>query len=94
MANFAVSPLSGYGASVIPLESYSTVSDKYLDESYCTTWPTPPTLTAGSVNQDLCFWWDGVTYEYPFNPVTLSNPACTDTGVIVEYSVISIGGNL
>ena len=66
------------------IKSYSHVADQYYDETWCSTFPTPPTLSGGSVSSDLCFWWDNNLQEFSFSPITNT---CTDSGKIVDYAV-------
>ena len=60
------------------------VSKYWSETTWCSTYPSPPTLTPGSVSGNWCFWWDNTMREKPFNPITSS---CSDTGQIVSYSV-------
>ena len=66
------------------IKSYSHVADQYYDETWCSTFPTPPTLSGGSVSSNLCFWWDDKLREFSFSPITTT---CTDTVEIIDYAV-------
>ena len=76
-SEFSSTKLTSYAVVGALLQSWSMVANKFYDETFCSTMPTAPTLTTGSVSSDLCFWWDGKMREFPFNPIT---SACTDAG--------------
>ena len=66
--------------SVLEVKSYNIVASLMPDDSWCSTFPVV-TLNPGSVDfPNMCFDWDGVVVETPFNPITIATPVCTDTG--------------
>lgn len=63
------------------------------DDSWCSTFPAV-TLNPGSVDYPyMCFEWDGVMIDAPFNPITIATPVCTDTAQLIDYQLIT-GGNI
>ena len=84
-SEFMASKISGYPIeSDVTINSYSHVAAQYYDETWCSTFPTPPTLSGGSVSSNLCFWWDDSLQEFSFSPITTT---CTDTGSIIDYAI-------
>ena len=77
-SEFAETRITNYATTDMLVSQWDHIVSMYYSESaWCSTFPTAPTLTGGSVSGNWCFWWDDVMREKPFSPISSS---CTDSG--------------
>lgn len=82
---FGANVQDSYSEGTNLIISYDIYGNEWDRDSFCSTFPTAPALTTGSVDSNLCFTYDSVEYTMAFNPITY--PSCSDTGVIITYEV-------
>ena len=85
-AEFQNTLFSSYSEQDFALEDWSLIASEFHDDTWCSSYPSPPSLTAGSVTPTVCFDWDDTTSTRALTtPMTVSG--CTDTGIILNYQV-------
>ena len=74
-----------YAETTMPIKSYDFIGNLWVQDTFCSTFPSAPALTTGSVSQDLCFRYDDDENTFPMTPIT--HPSCADTGIILTYAI-------
>lgn len=74
-----------YAETTMPIKSYDFIGNLWVRDTFCSTFPSAPALTTGSVSQDLCFRYDDDENTFPMTPIT--HPSCADTGIILTYAI-------
>ena len=60
------------------VQDWSVNAEEQPDEKWCSDFP-PVTLNPGSLDfPNVCFQWNDLEFEIPFNPFTFATPTCAD----------------
>ena len=82
---FGANLQNNYSETTILIKYYDFYGDRWIQDDFCQNFPTPPSLVNGSIDQNICFEYDGVENTLPFTPIT--HPSCADTEIIITYEI-------